>query len=148
MTMKFENGIMNEPVSDPHENIRRYRALARQLEKMSPTDRDEVFRWLERYKTDVQKNPAVLLEATEIVMGMIAESRKRESAAQKKGDASSQPEIDPVLLDQRWTAFQLEMQYEGLEMAHEDMTDKKLLESKKDVGEWGPYESHGKRGRK
>jgi hypothetical protein len=128
--MKFEGGIVNEPVNDRGENIKRYRALARQLEKMSVAERDEVFRWLERYKTDVQKNPAVLLEATEIVMGMIAESRRQKLGTQKKDSAQSQPEIDPVLLDQRWKEFQLEMKYEDLEMAHEDITDKELLEKR------------------
>ena len=128
--MKFENGIVNEPVNDRGENIKRYRALARQLEKMSAAERDEVFRWLERYKTDVQKNPAVLLEATEIVIGMIAESRRQKLGTQKKDSAQSQSEIDPVLLDQRWKEFQLEMKYEDLEMAHEDITDKELLEKR------------------
>jgi hypothetical protein len=155
--MTFENGVLNEPINDRSENIQRFRALARQLEKMTPIERDEVFRWLEQYKKDVQKNPAVLLEATEIVMDMISESRRqkldsqkeeKEQSARRQESIHPHSDVDPTLLDQRWKEFQLAMQYEGLEMAHEDMTDQGLSDNKKDMDEWSHRQSHGKRGRK
>lgn len=144
--MRFENGIMNEPISDRRENMKRYRVLAKQLEKLPSAEQAEVLRWLERYKTDVQRNPALYLEATEIVMGMIAESRPKDALPKER--KGPQSEIDPVLLNQRWKEFELELKYEGLEIAHENLTDEELLADKKGDGEVSAYESHGKHGRK
>lgn len=156
--MKFEQTPDWKPSAEPEENRSRFRAIAKRLEKMPAADQAEVLRQMEQYKTAFQKNPAPFLEATEILMEMLSDSRRRRSDVKKEEmkeaeqlQESVRPlsNIDPELFEKRLEEFRIAAKHEGLEMAHDDMTDKEDAKQRGvPPGDLRSYDSHGKRGRK
>jgi hypothetical protein len=85
---------------------------------------------MEQYKTDYEKNPGALLEATEILMQMLEDSRRSKAAKEKTEEPGSDIDRDHFKAElQKFN--EIAKKYEDLESIHEDRTDEELAKNKK-----------------